>query len=388
MSLRSRKEYLQQMTERYHRAKSRQEKSRLIDQACETLLCHRKHAIRVLNARVSRALTPVRRHRPLQYQEAIPAIQIVWEALDYPCSERLHPALNEMAEHLARHGELYLDNRIRQQLADISRATLARRLSGFASPKPKRRITSTKARGRLRSEVPVDRYDSTKLKPGALEVDLVEHNGGSSLGHFAYTLNVVDVVTQYSRRWAVLGRGQKGVFQALRQLIAEWPFVPWGLHSDNGGEFLNDHLLRYTRDAGLKFTRSRPYKKNDNPHIEQKNRQLVREMVGYARYDTLEHVAWLNGVYELLDLYVNLFLPGRKIVAKTREAGKTKKHYDQARAPYHRLIESGLLDPVREAELTDLRQRQNPRHLHRHLEDLLAFGIDAGLAVPDPVPVG
>lgn len=388
MSRRSRKEYVEQMKQRYRKAKSRIEKIRIIDQVCETLECHRKHAIRVLNASTPPRQSLVRRPRPLQYQEAIPCIYKVWEALDYPCAERLHPVLVEMAEHLSSHGEIYLDDTIRQQLGLISRTTLARRLAKLSSPNPKRQFSSTKARGRIRSEVPIDRYDSTKVRPGALEIDLVEHNGGNSLGQFAYTLNVVDVVTQYSRRRAVLGRSQKAIFQVLRGIIEEWPFEPWGLHTDNGSEFLSDQLLRFARDNGFNFTRSRPYKKNDNPHIEQKNRQLVREVVGYARYDTIEHVAWLNHVYELLDLYVNLFLPSRKLIFKERVAGKTRKHYDQAQTPYHRLIEFNLLDPIREAELTELRRRSNPLELHRRLEDLLAQDINSYLSDVNLVSVG
>lgn len=374
MSLQSRKEFLQTMRVRYQSTKSRSDKSLLIDQVCDVLQCHRKHAIRTLNQKDAAVAKPIRRPRPLQYQNAIPAIHKAWEALDYPCAERLHPVLLETAEHLAMHDELFLDDQIRQELAAISRSTLSRRLANMKSPKPKRSLSRVKLNGKLRSEVPVDRYDSTKVSAGALEIDLVEHNGGNSIGHFGYTLTVVDVVTQYSRRQAVLGRGQQGVFQALQGILEEWPYPIWGLHSDNGSEFLNHHLLRFCQQKGYKFTRSRPYKKNDNPHVEQKNLQFVREVVGYERYDTPEDIEWLNQVYAVLDPYANLFLPVRKLIHKEREGGRVRKTYDDARSPFQRLIDRKLLAPVREAELIVTRQSLNPLQLHNALERLLAEG--------------
>ncbi|MEW6523979.1 MAG: hypothetical protein AB1445_10515, partial [Bacillota bacterium] len=149
----------------------------------------------------------------------------------------------------------------------------------------------------LQAEVPLGRYDWDEGRPGALEIDLVEHNGGSSQGHYAYTLNVVDAVSGYSRRRAVLGRVQAGIFRELADILKQWPFRPWGLHADNGSEFLNNHLIRFTKKTGLEFHRSRPYRKNDNAHVEQKNRRLVREVVGYERFDTVAQVDWLNRVY-------------------------------------------------------------------------------------------
>lgn len=155
----------------------------------------------------------------------------------------MHPVLLATAEHLARHGELVLSDQIREELRRISRATLARRLKTWRSPKSRKKTYSqSRALSHLRSQVPIETYRWDEQKPGALEIDLVEHNGGSAIGHFAYTLTVVDVVTGYSRRRAFLGKSQKVVFEALTFILSEWPFQPWGLHSDNGSEFLNSHL--------------------------------------------------------------------------------------------------------------------------------------------------
>lgn len=293
----------------------------------------------------------------------------------------MHPVLLATAEHLARHGELVLSDQIREELRRISRATLARRLKTWRSPKSRKKTYSqSRALSHLRSQVPIETYRWDEQKPGALEIDLVEHNGGSAIGHFAYTLTVVDVVTGYSRRRAFLGKSQKVVFEALTFILSEWPFQPWGLHSDNGSEFLNSHLIRFCKAQDLRFTRGRPYHKNDNPHVEQKNRQFVREVVGYERYDTPEAVTWLNDVYAILDPYANFFLPMRKVVEKQRNGAKVKKRYDQAKTPFDRLIENGVLLPHPQEALIKKRQALNPMAMHGSLETLLAEGHQTPLA--------
>ncbi|CEP68513.1 Integrase, catalytic core [Moorella glycerini] len=374
MSLDSRREYLSNMHQRYRQAISRADKSQIIDEVVKMLGYNRKYAIQVLNNPIPAKKPPRKRTKPLKYLEALPAIQLVWKALDYPCAERLHPVLLSTAELLASHGELFLTPQIREQLAQISRSTLARRIAKWRSPKPKRTLPHQKPGSRLHTEVPIECYDWDENRPGALEVDLVEHNGGSSLGHFAYTITVVDVVTGYSRRRAILGRGQAAVFRELKAILNEWPVKPLGLHSDNGSEFLSAQLIRFCQQNGLTFTRSRPYRKNDNAHVEQKNRQFVREIVGYERYDTPEAVTWLNEVYSYLDIYVNLFLPMRKVVTKERRGTHVRKTYDIARTPFQRLIEAGVLDAQTKAKLQRQLQAINPLALHRQLEELLAKG--------------
>ncbi|MEX0974603.1 MAG: transposase [Bacillota bacterium] len=342
MSLQSRKEYIGTMRRRYQETKSKTAKSGIIDEVVEVLEYHRKYAIQALNGVEPSRTVSLKRHRPVQYSEALPTIQTVWEALDYPCAERLHPVLCHTAELLKKYREIAFGQEVAEQLSRISC-----------------------------SEIPIECYAWNEDKPGALEIDLVEHNGGSSLGHFAYTLSVVDIVSGFSRRRAVLGRGQAGVHRELGDIINQWPFHPWGLHSDNGSEFLSDQLLRFCRQNGLSFTRGRPYHKNDNAHVEQKNRQYVREIVGYERFDTPEAVEWLNQVYGLLDTYANLFLPMRKVVYKQRKGTHISKRYDAACAPLERLVQAGVLSASTEAALNLQVQDTNPLALHRQLERLL-----------------
>lgn len=376
MSLQSRREYLAIAQRRYRGAKTKNERSRIIDEVVENLSYHRKYAIQVLNHPLPERKQKIRRARKPKYLEALPAIQVVWEALDYPCAERLHPVLRSQAESLARHGEIVLTPVIKDQLSEISRSTLARLLARWQSPKRMLVESRNRSLSGLRVEVPVRSYAWDEERPGALQVDLVEHNGGSSLGQFAYTITVLDIVSGYSRRRAVLGRGQAGISRELAGILREWPFWPWGLHTDNGSEFLNHHLVRFCRENGLEFTRSRPYRKNDNAHVEQKNRQFVREIVGYERYDSPEAVAWLNALYGLLDTYVNLFLPMRKVIAKERRGGRVIKRYDVARTPFQRLIETGVLEPNVQTFLEHQFKAINPLALHRQIEELLAKGPD------------
>lgn len=372
MSLASRREYLRVMRKRYQTATSREQKGQIIDEVVLTCGYHRKYAIRALDVAREVPKPKRRRIRLKKYQEALPVVQIVWEALDYPCAERLHPVLLQTAEQLAAHGELHLAAAMRVQLASISRATLSRRLAELPSPKI-RRVFSPSKPGILRqSEVPIGRYDWDEGRPGALEIDLVEHNGGNSSGHYAYTLSVVDIVTGWSRRRAVLGKGQRGIHEALSQLIAQWPYKIWALHSDNGSEFLNHHIIRFAQLQKTQFTRGRPYRKNDNAHVEQRNRQFVRDVVGYARYDTPEQVDWLNQVYAILDPYANLFLPTRKLASKTREGSHVRKRYDTAKTPYGRACDKEVLPAGRQAELASWIITHNPLALHRQLERLIS----------------
>jgi len=369
MSISSRKEYLPTMVERYRRAKKRAEKTKIIDELVIVLGYHRKYVIQVLR-RGGLQTKKQRRKRSSKYFTARSPILLVWEALDYPCAERLHPVLLQTAALLVQHDALHLCADVRQLLTSISKSTLARMLHKSRSIK-RHRMSPPRRRTRLESQVPVDRYKSGELRPGALEADLVEHNGGSSLGHFAYTLSVVDVATGYSRRRSVLGKGQIGVHRELKKLIMSWPYPIWGIHTDNGTEFLNEHLVRFCKAHDIKFTRSRPYKKNDNPHVEQKNFQHVRSLVGYERFDTPDQVEWMNNLYEIYDEHANLYQPVRKLISKERHGSTIRKRYDSAKTPLQRAMEAGVVPKDLADKLNDSYQSQNPLKMHRQIEHLV-----------------
>jgi transposase InsO family protein len=322
---------------------------------------------RSLAARPARRARP---GRPRRYRHCLPAVEVVWEALDYCCAQRLHPQLLPLAESLARHGEIRLTLEARQELSEISRATLARRLAEMHRPKPRPLLSGRHPARLLTSQVPVDRYRWNEQRPGALEVDLVDHGGGLTRGHHAFTLSVVDVVSGWSRRRAVMGKSQAVVHEALQQLLSDWPSTVWAVHSDNGFEFLGAHLINYCKHRGIEYHRSRPYRKNDNAHVEQKNRQFVREVVGYQRIDTPAGVAWLNRIYAALDPYANLFLPSLKVIEKSRHGSKVKKTFDTARTPFERLRQMNAILRERQAELDEQREQRNPLELRRTLDRL------------------
>ena len=372
LSVAARREYVRAMRKRYRAAAGRAEKGALLDEVVEVVGFDRKHAITVMNQRASKRSAPAgkRSGRPRAYRHCLAAVEAVWEALDYCCAERLHPRLVPLAEALARHGELPLTREAREELARISRATLARRLKDMPRAKPRLLRSAPHPARLLRSQVPVDRYRWNETHAGALEVDLVDHSGGVGGGHHAYTVSVVDVVSGWSRRRAVLGKSQAVVHQALEGLLAAWPSHVWGLHSDNGSEFVSAHLIRYCQERGVTYHRSRPYRKNDNAHVEQKNRQWVREVVGYDRIDTPAGVAWLNGVYQALDVYANVVLPSLKVMHKERVGSKVRKRFDSAKTPLERLRELGALLPARADELAALENSLNPLELRRTLDRL------------------
>jgi len=233
MSMRTRKEYVARMRERYIATKGKAAKTRLLDELVEVTGYNRKYAIRLLSKKAWPAVVKPRRRRRRLYDECMPVVALVWEALDYCCAERLHPRLLPVAEQLSRHHIVYLTPEIAHQLSSISRATLGRRLKEMPNPKT-RVITRPRAGSLIKTDIPIGRYEWNESRPGALEADVLEHNGGSTSGQYACTLSVTDVVTGWSRRYAVLGRGQAAFHEALTKTTAEWRTAAGGFTPTTG----------------------------------------------------------------------------------------------------------------------------------------------------------
>jgi len=244
-----------------------------------------------------------------------------------------------------------------------------RRLGG------RRAFTTTKPGSLLKNSIPIRTFaDWEEDCPGFLEVDLVHHCGDSAEGFYLTTLSTVDVATGWSECIGVWGKGQQRVGAAVHRVQQRLPFLLLGLDSDNGSEFINQHLYTYCSRKEITFTRSRSYKKNDSCHVEQKNWSVVRRLVGYDRYNSRDALEALNRVYELLRLYVNFFQPVMKLVAKSRQGAKVHKIYDTARTPYQRLLEAGVLTEAKRAELATIYCGLNPvsllRQINKNLERL------------------
>jgi hypothetical protein len=319
------------------------------------------------------------------------ALRVIWESLDYICAARLTPTLVPTARRLAQHGEVRLTPEVAAQLAQISRASVQRRLTRLGQDTLRLPRGGPERASRVNAvarQIPMRRIAWDEAEPGHFEVDLVHHGGHEPVGEYAHTLQLIDVATGWSERVAVLGRSQRRMEDGFRRVLDRLPFAVRELHPDNGSEFLNDHLVRFWGEAitGLSLSRSRPYKKDDNRFVEQKNSTLVRAYLGHARLDTPEEVAALNTLYDQMWLYYNFFQPVLHLVEKTVDPTtptRLRRRWDDAQPPFDRLCATTVLSAARRADLEALRARTNPRPLRR---DLYA-GISRVLALRRPTLV-
>jgi len=203
-------------------------------------------------------------------------------------------------------------------------------------------------------------------------MDLVAHCGASAAGEFLHTLNVVDIDTRWTEPVALPNKGQKATFEGIQTMRRRLPFPLLGIDSDSGGEFINYHLYNYCQDEKITFTRARPYKKNDQAHIEQRNWTVVRQVVGYARYESPEALILLNIIYQDLRLFVNFFQPVMKLESKIRVGSKVRKKYDKAQTPCQRVLASANIDQSVKQQLSELYLTLNPAELSRRIEANLA----------------
>ncbi|MFQ5875036.1 MAG: transposase family protein [Dehalococcoidia bacterium] len=365
------KEYAEAIRERYQRA-SRREKVRILDEFTQVTGYHRKAVIRLLGRERIR-LRGRRRGRPRQYgEEVTAALKVVWEATDRLCSKRLQPFLPELAGILQERGELKVTPEMSKQMCQLSASTIDRLLRPYKRLGRRRPFSTTKPGSLLKAAIPIRTFaDWDERRPGFLEVDLVAHCGESTEGFYLTTLSAVDVATGWVECRGVWGKGQQRVGSAVHHISQRLPFPLLGLDSDNGSEFINQHLYAYCQRKQITFTRSRPYKKNDSAHVEQKNWSVVRRVVGYDRYATRDALEQLNRLYHYLRLHINFFQPVMKLQHKTRHGAKVHKVYDTARTPYQRLLESGVLSTQQRDELAKLCHTLNPVQLLAHINQAL-----------------
>jgi len=319
-----RREYLRAIHDRYQRG-SPAKKGAILDELCHVRGYHRKHAIRLLNGPRPEVRPRPRRSRGPSYGRlAIQALAQVWEAAGYPWSVRLRALLPLWLPWLRK--RLTLTAEIERQLRTIS---------------PR-------------------------------QIDLVSHSGACADGEFAHSFNLTDIHTPWTETRAVLGKGQTGIVAALEDMRQSLPFRLQGIDSDNGSEFLNAHLVRYCRTQQIQFTRGRPYKKDDNAHIEQKNWTHVRRLIGWDRYDSPAAVGLLNDLYRHeLPRMMNLFQPSVKLRRKERIGSRVKRVYDVPQTPLDRLRAGPGIDQAAVAKLLRLRAATDPFVLAHTIEQKL-----------------
>jgi hypothetical protein len=367
MSVDERRKYLKLVVPRYTKS-GRRERGKLLAEMGEVTGLHRKSLIRLMHMSSLERAPKKPRLRRRRYGAAVAdVVRVVWESLDYVCAERLTPVLGDTARQLAKWEELVLTLELEVALANISRATVQRLLRRFQQDTPKLPRRKPQPPNHCLREVPMERLSWATGVPGSFEADLVHHCGLVAAGDYIHTLQLVDIATGWSERVAVLGRSQESIVRGFRKVQERLPFPITHLHPDNGSEFFNDHLIRYFGEevTGLRLSRSRPYRKNDNRFVEQKNSTLVRAYVGYERLDNGRQWAALNALYEQLWVYYNLFQPVLHLVGKKVVDGKLQRKHDQAQTPYQRLLASGILSPEQKERLAAIYAQTNPRQLRK-----------------------
>ena len=387
MSIDSTREYLGVKQRQYAEA-SRKERTKILNELVAVTGLNRKYLIQLLGGDLKRKSRQRQRGRTYG-PDVEAALLVVAETLDYICGKRLQPALLETAQDLERHGELHFSPKVHHSLGKISAATIDRILARHRKDIEKRLPRKSPTRPtKVQAAVPMKIIAWDEREPGSLEIDLVWHSGPNISGDFVFTLQTIDVATGWSERRALLGKSGMVMQDACRVIRHRLPFPIKNIHFDNGVEFLNAHMLRFwpTLVPGIRLSRNRPWCKNDSRFVEQKNFTLVRAYLGYGRYDTVAQTRAINYLYELMDLYYNLFQPVMRLQEKTRVIvnGKPKirRRYDTPQTPFQRLCASEILDESQKSALKQLRQAINPRQLRR---DILAL-IDEIKSMPNARP--
>ena len=345
-----------------YRGASNYEKGRILDEFVAVTSCHRKHAIRLLSDgghRVSESPTPVRR----VYDEAVrEALIVVWEAADRICSKRLKVALPSLLAALEKHNRLKLDPIVRSRLLAVSAATMDRLLAPIRGEAVKRKRARRKTKSS--KQIPIRTFsDWDKPSPGFLEIDFVLHCGSSVAGSYLHSLVATDVCSGWVEAVPLLAREQSLVVEGLELIRSRMPIPVLGIDTDNDSAFINDTLVAHCQQHQIEFTRCRPYRKNDQAWIEQKNGAVIRRFVGHDRLSGVVAGQTLAHLFQMLRLYVNYFQPSFKLKEKKRLGAKTRKTYFQPATPCDRLLEHEAVDSRCKQLLETQRAQLDPLEL-------------------------
>jgi hypothetical protein len=386
----TRKELTRAVAERY-RCSNRAEKARILDEFTGVTGFHRKHAMRLL--RDDGGGRAARRVRRRTYDEAERnALALLWEASDRVCGKRLKALLPVLIEAMERHGHLTLAPEIRSKLLAMSASTIDRALQRIREQagRPRRRAAASALRRSIPIRTSADWGDPA---PGFVEADLVAHSGPSARGSFVQTLVLTDIATGWTECAPLLVREQTLLSTVLTELRKQLPFTLLGLDTDNDSVFMNETLKTYCDQANIIFTRCRPYRKNDQAFVEQKNGAVVRRMVGYRRFEGLDAASLLAELYSIVRLFVNFFQPSFKLIGKQRDGARVRKTYGAPATPHQRLAaDERTTDTVR-ARLKEISAGLDPVALLRDirvLQERLAALADArpvGETSASPLPI-
>ena len=369
MSQELKKDMLPKLQRRYLR-RNREGKSRMLDELCEDHGYDRKHAIKLLGGSLPKPGGSPRCGPAPQYEEIKGVVELIWSKSEQPCGKRLAPILKQWMPYYEKHYER-LSGRQRRLVRQVSAATLDRLLASARARHSGRCRCGTKPGGLLKSEIPIRTGTWDLSQPGYLEADSVAHCGGSLAGDFIWSLTYTDIFSGWTEGGAVWNKGANGVLTATKAMEERLPFELLGFDSDNGGEFLNYHLLDYMRKRKMPvaFTRSRPYHSNDNAHVEQKNWTWARQLLGYGRLENPELVGPISALYqEVWAPWQNFFLPCLKLEEKWREGSHWRKRYEAPRTAYQKLCVPGVLTRKERSHLRDQYETLDPFELKEELE--------------------
>lgn len=373
MSIEARKEYLRAIRDRYRKA-CRDEKTGILNEFCAVCGYTRKYAIRILGS-----TGELKRGRPgpePRYDlDVVRHLRMLWLSMNQVCSKKIKAAIPHWLPHYTDTG---LTDPIRAKLLEISPATIDRLLAPYRR-QFRKGLSSTRPDLKIKNRIPIRLVIGREIaRPGYLEADTVAHCGESLQGFFVNSLTLTDLFSGWTENRATWTKGMTPVLEAIREVEAKLPFSLWGFACDNGSEFLNHELLKYLqgprreKEKRVEFVRRRPYKKNDNAHVEQKNWTHVRQLFGYDRLEDRALVLLMNEIYrEYWNPMQNFFLPSTKLIDKTRIGGRIQKKYDIPRTPYQRLLESADVSPEAKAALKARYERMNPFELKAQLQDRL-----------------
>jgi len=392
MSLKSKRELLEVVRPRYLKA-SKLEKQKILDEFTCATGYHRQHAIRALKNQVQGQKHLKRKtqtYKTIYRGEVVQALEQIWEIYGRICSKRLQPYLPEALQVLERCQEIELSQGTRELLSlapptragvKISSASIDRCLRPVRLQSP-HGLSTTKPGSLLKNLIPIHTFTKwDEERPGFLEIDLVAHCGNTTEGQYLNTLTCTDLCTGWTEVIALLHRSQEAVSEAIQRIRQRLPFPLLGIDSDNGGEFINDLLYRYCLDEKITFTRSRPYQKNDQAHVEHtcpggrcqgKNWSVVRHTVGYDRWETEQELILLQDIHDDLRRYINFFQPSVKLIAKERIANRTLKRYDPAKTPYQRVLDRQDISLKAKARLMNLYLQLNPVALRHQIDQKTA----------------
>ena len=394
MSQQAKKEYLEKMRERYQ-GRGREGRSRLLDELCEVCGYERKHAIKLMRPGGYRRGAPAagrRGRKPVYGAAELAVVKRVWLAAEQPCGKLLKGLLPLWLPHLGGG----VDPAVGAKVLRASASTLDRLLAPSKARERRRRNSGTKPGTLIKTQIPIRTDNDDIDRPGYVEADTVAHCGGRLEGDFVWTVDMTDVHSQWTECRAVWNKGRYGVVSAVGEIEGALPFELLGFDSDNGSEFLNWHLVSYLQERGerpkVAFTRSRPYRKNDNARVEQKNWTHARALLGYDRLSNPDCLAPLNAAYREWCLMKNLFVPVMRLAEKTRVGGRYKKRYDKPATPAQRLLAwEGLPAKGRRwigEQLAQLDPFELSRNVESHLKEVFSLCKSEGEEGPAAPPSG